>query len=345
MKGNSLFYDINPMLSKKDINGDTPSMRIITGNRAGGKTHAMEEYLLSSIRKKRVRKFALLCRYKYELDDLAEGFFATSAWMHPGMTYETARVYKTGYSEIMLNGIHMGYGICIGAADNLKRLSGRFHDVDICIWDEFQREDERYLPREILQLNSVISTVSRGEGKKGRFVPFFMISNFISLLSPLLSALEIEKRLKSDTTYVRGEGFVFEQKIVLDALKEQAGNTASRALTRTQYLGGSTVRYLNDRRDAIETPKGRYKYCENFSSEGNTYAILYFPDRKILHATKKVDSNFKICYSKDMEEISEFVLVPRHITMYRDYFYAGRFTFDSLEAKSALIKYISYGCN
>lgn len=344
MKEISPYYDLNPILSKKDINGNIPQKVIITGNRASGKSHAIEEHFLSFLRKKKYRKIAVLCRYKYEMDGIAERFFSVSDWKHPGMTYATGKKNKMGYADLILNDEHVGYGICVASSDNIKEASGLFKDVDAVVWDEFQREDNKYLPNEITQLNSIISSISRGEGKQGRFVRFFFLSNLISLLSPLMSDLEIEKRLKRNTTYVRGDGFVFEQKINLSALKAQHKAIGLETGT-SSYLGSGVVEYLNDNRSAIKTPIGRRMYCETFIVSGKKYAILYYTDEKMYYCTESVDRYFKLCYSKDRQDVCMNVFVPRHITHYRKAFEFGRFCFENLTCKSALIKYISYGCN
>ena len=68
------YYDGTKLLSLSDINGNKPEIYIVTTNRTGGKTTyfgrlAVKRFLSGK------GKFALLYRYNYELDDVADKFF------------------------------------------------------------------------------------------------------------------------------------------------------------------------------------------------------------------------------------------------------------------------------
>lgn len=40
------YYRLDRLLSKKDINGNTPEIYIVAGNRTAGKTFAIKEFML-----------------------------------------------------------------------------------------------------------------------------------------------------------------------------------------------------------------------------------------------------------------------------------------------------------
>ena len=68
------FYDGTKLLSMKDINGDKPEIYLCTANRSAGKTtyfnrHCVKKFLDNK------EKFALLYRFNYELDEIADKFF------------------------------------------------------------------------------------------------------------------------------------------------------------------------------------------------------------------------------------------------------------------------------
>ena len=69
-----IYYDGTKLLSMKDINGDTPEIYICTTNRTGGKTTYFGRLVVNKFLDKG-EKFALLYRYNYELDGVADTFF------------------------------------------------------------------------------------------------------------------------------------------------------------------------------------------------------------------------------------------------------------------------------
>lgn len=337
--GTSQYYDLNPIRSKLDINGKQARMFIITGNRSAGKTHAMCEHVLSFLRKGRYRQIALLCRNKYELDDICESFFSVSNWMHPS-DYYTGKVSKMGYAPLYYNGKMIGYGLSLRASDNLKRCSGLFQFVDCMVWDEFQREDNQYIKNEARALKSIISTVSRGGGEQGRKVPCYLLSNTISVLSPILADLEIASRIHKNTRFVRGDGFIFEQSINQSALEAQKDNTLS--IGRENYLGGTSVVYMNDNLSGVEKISGNLRYMETFIVDGERYAIKYSKDLEVFYCCKLIDKYCKRVYTRNKQEINDKITVPFGIPFYRKHFDKGMFRFENIECKSAIIKYLSY---
>lgn len=72
MKNN--YYDGTKLLSMKDLNGKTPELFLCTTNRTGGKTTYFGRLVVNRFIKQN-KKFALLYRYNYELDDVADKFF------------------------------------------------------------------------------------------------------------------------------------------------------------------------------------------------------------------------------------------------------------------------------
>ena len=72
MKNN--YYDGTKLLSMKDLNGKTPELFLCTTNRTGGKTTYFGRLVVNRFIRQN-KKFALLYRYNYELDDVADKFF------------------------------------------------------------------------------------------------------------------------------------------------------------------------------------------------------------------------------------------------------------------------------
>lgn len=70
----SKYYDGTKLLSLSDLNGEKPEIYISTTNRSGGKTTYFSRWAVNRFLKYG-EKFALLYRFNYELDDIADKFF------------------------------------------------------------------------------------------------------------------------------------------------------------------------------------------------------------------------------------------------------------------------------
>lgn len=71
------YYDISRLLSKKDLNGKTPELFIVTGNRTAGKTFSAKRTIFEDFLNDNKRKFMLQYRYNYELSDCENSFLVT----------------------------------------------------------------------------------------------------------------------------------------------------------------------------------------------------------------------------------------------------------------------------
>ena len=67
------YYDGTKLLSLKDINGNKPEIYLCTTNRTGRKTTYFGRLVVNRFIKSG-KKFGLIYRYNYELDDVATSF-------------------------------------------------------------------------------------------------------------------------------------------------------------------------------------------------------------------------------------------------------------------------------
>ena len=68
------YYDGTKLLSLTDLQGQRPEIYICTSNRTAGKTTYFNRLVLRRWEREK-RKFGLLYRFNYELDDCADKFF------------------------------------------------------------------------------------------------------------------------------------------------------------------------------------------------------------------------------------------------------------------------------
>ena len=349
------YYDGTKLLSMKDINGDTPEIYMCTTNRTGGKTTyynrlAVNRYLSGK------GKFALIYRFNYELDNVADKFFKDiGSLFFPHYSMRSERRSNGVYHELFLvnnqayedDGESCGYAITLNSADQIKKLSHLFSDVNMMIFDEFQSETNKYCADELTKFQSIHTSIARGQGKQNRYVPVYMLSNPITLINPYYVALGISDRLKSDTKFLRGEGFVLEQGYVDSASQAQKQSAFNRAFSNDAYqIYSSECVYLNDNTAFIEKPEGNGHYMATIKYMNNEYALREYASLGIIYCDNRPDKTypFKVAITTDDHQINYVMLKKNDMfrASLRYYFEKGCFRFKDLRCKEVVMKLISY---
>lgn len=350
------YYDGTKLLSLMDINGEKPEIYMCTTNRTGGKTTYFNRLLVNSFLK-RGEKFALVYRFNYELDDIADKFFKDIRTLFfPDYRMKSVRKAKGIYHELFLykadedekeNAISCGYAISLNSADALKKYSHLFSDVSRMLFDEFQSETNKYCTDEIRKFMSVHTSIARGQGKQTRYVPVYMIANPVSIINPYYIAMGISSRLRDETNFLKGDGFVLEQGYVESAstaLKESAFNRAFKDNEYSAYA--SQAIYLNDNKAFIEKPSGSSRYLCTIKYLNKHYGIREFPESGIVYCDNRPDMNYphKIAVTTEEHNINYVILnnSDMFISNMRFYFNKGCFRFRDLSSKEALLALISY---
>ena len=256
----SKYYDGTKLLSLTDLEGQKPEIFMVTTNRTGGKTTyfgrlAVRRFLNYG------EKFALLYRYNYELDNVAEKFFKDlKTLFFPEMEMTSKRLAHGIFHELYLDDVSCGYAITLNSADQIKKYSHFFSDVQRILFDEFQSETDHYCDREVTKFQSIHTSIARGQGKQTRYVPVYMMSNPVTLLNPYYSAMKIGARLQDNTKFLRGNGWVLEQGYVESASKAMQESGFARAFADDDYMKYSTEAvYLNDNYAFVESMQGKCK--------------------------------------------------------------------------------------
>lgn len=360
-KEQSKYYDGDKLLSMKDINGNTPEIYICTSNRSAGKTTFFAKKLVDKFMSEG-KKFMLIYRYKYELDSVADKFFKDIQglfFQSYSMRSETRA--RGMFQELYLSdnpasyeddedqdsGKSCGYAVALNSADNIKKYSHFFSDVDSMMFDEFQSETNEYCPNEIRKLLSIHTSVARGQGEQSRYVPLYMISNPVTLINPYYVELGISNRLKKDTKFLRGDGFVLEQGFNEAASKAQQESAFNRAFSANAYVAyASQSVYLNDNTAFVEKPKGKSRYLATLKYNDQNYAIKEYQESGIIYCDDKPDMNFyrKIALTTDDHNINYVMLKANDlfISTMRWYFDRGCFRFKNLKCKEVVLTAISY---
>ena len=341
------YYDGTKLLSLTDLDGKQPEILMATTNRTGGKTTYFGRLCVNKF-KKGQGKFALLYRYNYELDDCADKFFKDlSTLFFSGSVMESKRKASGIFHELFLDGESCGYALSLNSADQLKKYSHLFSDVNRMIFDEFQSESNHYCSDEIKKFISIHTSVARGQGEQVRYVPVYMISNPVSLINPYYVELGISNRLRDDTKFLRGHGFILEQGFIDSASVAQKESRFNKAFAKNSYVAySSECVYLNDNKAFIEKPNGIGRYLCTIKYNGTDFGVREFADSGYIYVDDRPDTSYKykITVTTSDHEIN-YVMLKRNdmfLTNLRFYFEKGCFRFKDLRCKEAILKALSY---
>lgn len=341
------YYDGTKLLSLNDINGNKPEIYMCTTNRTGGKTTYFRRREINLFKKKKI-KFCELYRYSYELDDIADKIFKDiGSLFFQGDELISKRRARGIYHELYLNDEPCGYAIAINNADQIKKVSHLLTDTGHIFFDEFQSETNHYCPNEIQKLLSIHTSIARGQGKQTRYVPVVMCGNAVSLLNPYFVEMGISSRLRDDTKFLRGDGFVLEQGFIQSAANAIRSSGFNRAFSGNKYVEYSAQNvYLNDSRTFIEKPSGNSRYLATLRYSGTEFAIREFAESGIIYCDDKVDksSPYKITVTTDDHTVN-YVMLRKNdffLSNMRYYFEQGCFRFKDLRCKDAVLKALSY---
>lgn len=350
----SKFYDGAKLLSLMDINGKKPEIYICTTNRTGGKTTYFGRLCVNRFLDSN-EKFCLVYRFNYELDNVADKFFKDIGRLFfPEYTMRSERRASGIFHELFLcknkdddNGKSCGYAISLNSADQIKKYSHFFSDVSRMIFDEFQSETNHYCSDEVQKLISIHTSIARGAGEQIRYVPVFMLSNPVSLINPYYIELGITSRLRDNTKFLKGDGFVLEQGFVESASEAQKESGFNRAFSGNKYVAYSAESvYLNDNQAFIEKPQGFSRYLCTLRYNGTDYAIKEYPEAGVIYCDDKPDRSFRSKLSVTTTDHNvNYVMLKRNETFLnnlRYYFEKGAFRFKDLRCKEAVLKALCY---
>ena len=287
------YYDGTKLLSMLDINGNKPEIYMCTTNRTGGKTTYFGRLCINRFLDKN-EKFGLLYRYNYELDDIVDKFYKDlGSLFFPSYTMTSKRRAKGTFQELFLNEKSCGYALSLNNADQIKKYSHLFSDIQRVIFDEFQSETNHYCDNETKKFISIHTSIARGQGEQVRYVPVYMLSNPVSIINPYYVEMGVSGRLKDDTKFLRGDGFVLEQGYIESASIEQKNSGFNRAFSKNSYTAySSECVYLNDNKAFVEKPTGKSKYLCTLRYKGSDFALREYTENGLIYCDDKADSSF-----------------------------------------------------
>lgn len=341
------YYDGTKLLSLNDLDGEKPEIYIVTTNRTGGKTTYFGRLCVRRFLNYG-EKFGLIYRYNYELSDVADKFYKDIGSLFFQGTEMTTKSKAGGiFHELFIDEKPCGYALSLNSADQLKKYSHLFSDIKRLLFDEFQSETNHYCPQELRKFQSLHTSIARGQGEQSRYVPVYMLSNPVSIINPYYVKWGVSSRLKDDTKYLKGKGFVLEQGYVKSAADALLSSGFARAFADDDYMAYATEAvYLNDNKAFIERPTGTSRYLVTLKYDGVEYGIREYAEAGVIYCDDRPDVTYrnKIAVTTEDHEVN-YVMLKRNdlfLTNLRYFFEKGCFRFKDLKCKEAVLSALSY---
>ena len=342
-----MFYNGYKLLNMPDADGQKPEIFISEGNRSTGKTTFFNSYLIKRFIKHH-EKFCLIYRTRDELTNVSDKFFSDiKSLFFPADEMQQSTEAGGLYRNLYFNEIHCGYAVTLSSANKLKKFSHLLNDTSTMLFDEFQTEDGCYLENEVNKLLSVHTSLARGNNKSVRYLPIIMIANKVSLINPYYLRLGISQKIRKNTKFMRGSGFVLERNFSIDIAKQQSGSGFNKAFAMTDYFKNLTEDiYLNDNKTFIETMTGRNKYIATIYCGNDIFSIREYPDKNVLYCDTSYDETFPVRIAIDTVSQSDDNVLrnfyPSLLAAFKMYFQQGKFRFKNNVCKNAIFSLLSY---
>jgi hypothetical protein len=335
----SKYYNPDKILRMRDLEGLKPAIYIISTNRSAGKTFSFLKKVLEDF-KKDGKQFGLIYRHKYELNSSAS-LFDDVQRLYPELRGTITTVsYANGlFYELIMDEKTIGWSFSMNSPDALKKHSPKFSQIEQMIFDEYQTESGKYLDKEIEKFQSLYLTIARGGGRQSRHVNVYMLGNNVTLMNPYYIKFDIHKRLKTDTKFMRGNGWVAEFGFNESASQEIRSNAFYQAFKDEGYMAYSTENvYLSDASIFVGKISGRSKYLFTILHESTLYGVREYYDKGILYISKQPDNSCKqVITFKASDHNANTMMLSHYSYLWKnikDAYQKGWLRFDDIQTKN-----------
>lgn len=336
-----MYYDGTKLLSLKDLAGNLPEIYMCVGNRTAGKTVFFKRLLINNFLKYG-KKFVMLYRFNYELSACADMIFTDiEPLFFQGMEMTSESVAKGLFYKLLLNEKECGFAVALSNADAIKKYSSFFIDVENVFFDEFQSETNHYCQDELKKFQSIHYSIARGHGKQYRYVRTFMASNSISIINPYFVGMGVHKRLRNNTNYLKGGGWVLEQTFNESASESIKQSGFNQAFSDNYGDYASQNVYLNDNSAFITKLTGKFRYMGTIKHNDKFYGIRDFSEHRLVYINTKHDESFPFTMVINSNQHDENLMMvdksaPLMIYLKKAFEY-GMLRFEDLECKNMLL--------
>lgn len=339
------YYNPIRLFAEKDVDGEFAGTAITCSNRSAGKTSAFAA-ASCILCKEYGMQTGWIFRTKGEMTG-AGAMYEDMLNQYPllGSEIKYKSLDKNGnVVQYTLDGVPFGCAFSFGSKmDSVKKLSPYFKDVYFLFFDEFSMESGQYVKGETEKLQSLLMTVSRGNGAQSRWFKLVMASNNISLLNPYFVFFGIHKRYQKETKMLHGSGFVCEFTHNESASKAMWSNPALKAFRKGHYMQSMSVGDTMLMNDSVfvQKPSGRSKYLFTIEKGGKSYGVYEYYEEGFIYVTHAYNPSCTfIAVFKDNDHTQNTVMLEHY-----DYLFAALqeayrkafLRFDDLDSKDMMI--------
>lgn len=334
------YYSTENILNIKDLDGLEPSIYLVTGNRSAGKTTRVILDGLELFATKK-RKTALIFRHSYELNSAATIFNGVKKLKSEYDGEIEMIAHARGlYYELLYNKESFAFSFSLSNVDALKKYSPAFSEIDLCIFDEFQKEDGKYLPNEVQKLQSLLVTIARGGGAQSRPIKCFLLGNNISMLNPYFIFFDINRRFKPGTKFIRGHGWIAEFTYNESASKALKENALFRAFDSPYMRTSADNQKLFKEDEFMEKATGKMKYLFTIKHDGKMWGVREELSTGKTFISEKPDNNCKnILVFTSGEHSTNTIMLNKHsfiMKKLKESYQLGLLRFSNLNAKNVI---------
>lgn len=239
------------------------------------------------------------------------------------------------------------YPVAINLFNDYK--NSNFINVHTIIYDEFISEDGSRLPGEVSAVYNLYDTIARGRDDALQTTSIIFISNAITLNSPFLVELGIDREMRRDTKrlYRPDASFCVEMVNNEIAADKMISSPIGRAMASGEagraYLGYSQSNTLKDNRDFIGPKPAGGSWCVyGFKIDGSIYYmwaceddVLFLSDRHIGDKTVPVLALTTDDHGIDTRLLTKNIGMTKRI---KKAYGARKIVFDNMRAKQAFLE-------
>lgn len=329
-----IYYDFGPILSRNGV------FNMVVGSRGVGKTYGAK---ILAVRRSisRGELFIYLRRYKEELSDAANSFFADIAHEFPNHAFrrsgKKAQVAAADVPEKDRVWRDIGYFLPLSVASNMKSVS--FPKVKLIIFDEFIIEKgRRYLPNEYKAFLNFFNTVDRGQDR----CRVLFLANSVSIDNPYFIGLRIRPDQMGEWARLNS-GFVVCHFPESESFRSSfMASRFGRFIEGSEYAEYAVKSVFEDGHSALVGRKtDSSKYLYSIDTDSGQFSIWMDMITGSFHAQRKLPKQ-EIVYVLDSKRMRENVMLisradPR-IKILKNAFRNARMIFDEPSTRNAFLE-------
>lgn len=345
----NLFYNGNKLINMKDATGQKPWIFAVDGNRSDGKTTWFVRMLLNRFKKGKIRKFMIVKRFKYQLNNTDEKLFKLVHEMWFKDDKMTSEKREGGqFFELFLNNKPCGYVVDVNNAFTLKDISQYFADTDAIFIDEFQTL--QYADDEIKKFHTLYTSIARGPGQPVRYVPVYMCCNHVSSLNPYYKAWGVCEQVDSvKKGFIKGDGFIIERDFNENVANLQAQSGFNRAFKNSEVYEHTinNTSFLDNFSFVEKVKTSRFDYICNIIVDKIYISLVrvYDVDGVNYYFSDKINKNCKTNFViKSGDHNQDTFLLKKNIQFLyslKNQFDHGFIRFSSLEVKEKAFDFLT----